>query len=320
MTPFRRIVARVDAGRAPAALRDQLDALLAGADGAEVELVHVVEPIAWYARPLVPDPDELERARAEHWERRLEEVAATLRRPGVTVRGRVASGHATAVLERIAAQKRSDLLALESPDPSTGPTPSEDIHFLRVARCPVWLARPVTLPIRRVLAAVDPRPRADDVDLFHLAPPADPTREMLVRRILELASTVAAALGAELHVAHAWSAPGEEMLRGEPFLSPEQVLEYVEAAGRARLAAFERALAEAGLDLPADRRHVVKGPAEDVILERVEAIGASLAVIGTVARGGLEALLGGTAEAVLRRGRCSLLTVNPAERADAPDD
>ncbi|GIW88347.1 MAG: hypothetical protein KatS3mg108_2671 [Isosphaeraceae bacterium] len=310
---LRHIVARVDAGQPPHALRDQLTALLERADGVEVELVHVVEPIAWYARPLVPDADELERARAEFWQRRLDEFAATLQRPGVTTRGHVVSGRPTAELVRIARQTHCDLLMLESPPPSAGPTPPRDLQILREAPAPVWLARPVALPIRRVLAAVDPRPRPDDLDLLHLAPPIDPVRENLVRAILDRAVHVASQLQAELHVVHSWLAPGEEMLRGESFLSAEQVRDYVEAAGAARRLAFDRALAEAGLVLPPERVHFVKGPAEDVILERIETLGIGLAVLGTVARGGLGALLGGTAEAVLAQAPCSILAVKPED-------
>ena len=313
MASFRKIVTRVDAYQVPRALREQLASLLEDADAAEVELVHVVEPIAWYARPLVPDADELERARAESWQRRLDEFAATLRRPGITIRGHVISGRATPELVRIARETQCDLVMLESPPPSSSPTPPRDLQLLRGAPAPVWLARPVPSPIRRVLAAIDPRPRPDDLDLLHLAPPPDPVRDALVRSILDLAVLVATRLHAELHVVHSWLAPGEEMLRGESLLSPEQVRDYVDAARHARRVAFDRALTDAGLTLPPHCLHFVKGLAEDLILERIEALGTGVAILGTVARGGLGDLLGGTAEAVLRQAPCSVLAVKPAD-------
>jgi nucleotide-binding universal stress UspA family protein len=172
-------------------------------------------------------------------------------------------------------------------------------------------------PIRRVVAAIDPRPAASDVDALHLAPPADPVREALVRKILGTAAAGAATLGAELHAVHAWAAPGEELLRGETFLSADQVRDYVAAAREARRAAFDRAIDDAGLDIPAARRHLEKGPGEDVILGQAAGAGPALVVIGTVARGGLGALLGSTAEAVARHAPCSVLVVRP-DADDAP--
>jgi len=58
----------------------------------------------------------------------------------------------------------------------------------------------------------------------------------------------------------------------------------------------------------------IKGIAEDVIAEHVEAEGIDTVVMGSVGRTGVAGLfIGNTAETVLSRVKCSVLTVKPAD-------
>ena len=60
------------------------------------------------------------------------------------------------------------------------------------------------------------------------------------------------------------------------------------------------------------------GPAASEILRKAEAMGADLIVMGTHGRTGLSHLvMGSTAEKVMRRAKCPVLTVRPTEIAEA---
>ena len=99
---------------------------------------------------------------------------------------------------------------------------SDDMHLLRKCPCPVWLIKPqAPKAYRCILAAVDV---GDDY------PPAElESRRTLNRRILEIASSLALADFAELHVVHAWYAVGESTMRsGFMRTSEEQVIAHVE--------------------------------------------------------------------------------------------
>jgi hypothetical protein len=99
---------------------------------------------------------------------------------------------------------------------------SDDMHLLRKCPCPIWLIKPeAPKAYRRILAAVD-------VDDRYL--PAElKTRQLLNRQILEMAGSLALSEFAELHVAHAWDAIGESVMRGAFMYEPEEkVLAYVE--------------------------------------------------------------------------------------------
>lgn len=168
------------------------------------------------------------------------------------------------------------------------------MHLMRKCPCAVWVVRPS--PVKeyaRVVAAVDP-------DASH------PEKESLNRKIMELAVSVANLEGSELHVVHAWKhyglpvgAMGEVWKRWEVTVGNE----------------FRRRLFEflADYDLgPNSQVHFVTGkPAVEISrLAREKKI--DLLVMGTVCRTGVRGLfIGNTAEEVLGRVDCSLLTVKP---------
>lgn len=175
---------------------------------------------------------------------------------------------------------------------------SDDMHLLRKCPCPVWLTHRNERPkSRRVLAAVDFDPQAPD-----------PVVDRLNVQILQLAAQQAQADQAQLHIVHAWSAPGEVGLRiwNDEAQTPN-VVDTIRLSREAGLEELAEPFAESAPVL-----HLVRGRADKEIpaLARKQAM--DLVVMGTVARTGIAGLLiGNTAEAIINQLDCSLLAVKP---------
>lgn len=315
MALFRKILASVDSEEGLDAAVDALATMLGASSEAsvEVDLVHVIESIPWYARMLMPRPDDFERALKEHWEKRLENLAARLRSSSVKVACQVPQGKPLVELSKAIASGGHSLFIKQRDSGGS----AHDLQLLRTIPAPVWLARPpldaglgATQP--RVLAAVDCTPDPDETDVMNLQFERNPGRAPLNRKILSVAREAANALGAELHVVHAWNVPGEELLRGETWLTAEQIGEFVEGTRRAHAAAFGRLMDELDPPLPSEHRHLIQGFASEAVLDLVERHQFRLVVMGTVVRTGIPGfLIGNTAETVFQEAPCSILAVKP---------
>ena len=190
---------------------------------------------------------------------------------------------------------------------------SNDMHLLRKCPCPVWLVKsqaPKTY--RRILAAVDvgDTPREEQE-----------ATQAMNHQILELASSLALSDFAELHIAHAWDAPGETTLRGGFMrMTDEKVIEYVDGMRRSHaegLDSLMRAVANSklgdALNYLKPKKHLERGWARKVIPALAKRIDADLIVMGTVARTGVPGfIMGNTAETILNQIDCSVLAVKPS--------
>lgn len=174
---------------------------------------------------------------------------------------------------------------------------SGDRKLMRKCPCPVWIVKPSQdTNFRKILAAVD-------ID------PTEPDTESMARRIMALATSLATDEGSELHVVHVWRLAAEMALRGRSIdtTDVDEIVRGIEAAHQTEL---DRLLGA----YPYDKRtvHLIKGQAEEVILDLAESLEADLVVIGTVGRAGVPGLLiGNTAEEVLNAVDCSVLTLKP---------
>jgi nucleotide-binding universal stress UspA family protein len=178
----------------------------------------------------------------------------------------------------------------------------------------VWLIKPRKSPTyRTILAAVD----VDDG-----YPPQElETRGALNRQVLELATALALAESAELHIVNVWEVVGESMMRGSAFLStPEETVNnWVEQAKQHHAESLDDLIREVSASVGADaleyldqKTHLVKGSARDEIPALAERLDADLIVMGTVARTGvLGFIMGNTAETILNRIDCSVLALKP---------
>jgi len=187
---------------------------------------------------------------------------------------------------------------------------SDDMHLLRKCPCPVWLLRPGDGDghPRRIVAAFD-----IDVD------GADSANAALNARILSHASSISAEAMAELHLVHAWDAPGELAVltwSNNPVADTALLVERERRLHQAGMDRLQEQLAQSlgaeVYELIAPTFHMVKGAASKVIPETARSLGAELVVMGTVARTGVPGLLiGNTAETILEQLDCSVLAVKP---------
>jgi nucleotide-binding universal stress UspA family protein len=314
MHRFGNILVAIDADR-PAEGVLARAARLAKQNGASVALIAVVEDLPWYTRLVLPTADELQSLIVRDRAETLERLAGLLRRGGLAVSTEVLRGRRHIEMVRRVLRGGHDLLMKEAEPNEAVLFGSTDMHLLRSCPCPVWVVKPGhgDRPFAQVLAPVDPSPPADETDLLHIREDLAPKDPALDARVLELATSLAEGDGAELHVLHAWSAPGEGLVRGDPMLAQGQVERYVEDSRAEARKALDDLIARAGGRHGRRSVHLLKGDPADVIAGFVKSKGVDLVVMGTVARTGIGGLLiGNTAETVLQRVDCSVLAVKPA--------
>ena len=191
---------------------------------------------------------------------------------------------------------------------------SDDMHVLRKCPCPVWLIKSQAPKTHRVILA------AVDVDDNHL-PQEMESRHALNRQILEMASSLALAEAAELHIVHAWTVLGEGSMRHGAFMSASEtaVNACVEQVRRQQEANLDDLMCEVNANIGQDtlnylkpRTHLVKGSARKEIPALARHIDADLVVMGTVARTGVSGfIMGNTAESILNQLDCSVLATKP---------
>ena len=178
---------------------------------------------------------------------------------------------------------------------------STDQHLMRKCPCPVWLfKRDQEAHFHSVLAAVDVGGGGNST---------------LNGRILQLASTLSSRENAQLHVVHAWSLTGETFLRSSGHKVGEEVMAQLFDAEENRRTRRLEALVDAEVSPEARATlHVERGEPADGVGSVADSVGADVVVMGTLSRAGVRGLLiGNTAETVLGRLNCSVLTVKPEE-------
>jgi nucleotide-binding universal stress UspA family protein len=174
-----------------------------------------------------------------------------------------------------------------------------DMELLRKCPCPVLLVRhgePATRP--RIAAAID-------------AASEEPETQALNQKIAEFAILMAQYLGSEPPtLVHAWAPLAEGAVRGHA--TGADFAAYVESARQRAASGFVHVGRSLGGRIGERGMVLRRGEPEDVIPDFVVAEGIDVLVMGTVARGGIPGMLiGNTAERVLRRLPCSVLTVKP---------
>jgi universal stress protein E len=189
---------------------------------------------------------------------------------------------------------------------------TDEMNLLRKCPCPVWLIKcKRSRSFRRILAAVD----VGDIDR-----PGEETLHAMNCRILEVASSLALRERAELHIAHAWDAVGEAIVRGTMVSRPQKyVAAYIEQVKQRSAANLEALLSEVtdivgllGRDDAQLKTHLVRGSARREIPGLAKRLDADLVVMGTVGRTGIPGLLmGNTAETILQQVECSVLAIKP---------
>lgn len=142
------------------------------------------------------------------------------------------------------------------------------------------------------------------IDLSHL----EDLTQGLNDRTVDLASTLAACCGADLHLLNvsSWSVMGEAPA-SVPTLSLEESLR--DAVNDTQAEAFE-VLAERYC-IEQKNRHLLTGIPHKEISRFARLHGFDMVVLGTAFQHGIDRFIGGTAESVLNRAPCSLTIVKP---------
>ncbi len=313
MHRFQNILVAIDGDRSPQGVCARA-ARLAKQNGASIKLIAVVEDLPWYTHMVLPTAQELQTFIVRDKAEALERLAEQLRQDGLAVSTNVLRGRRQIEMIREVLRDGHDLLMKEAEPNEKVLFGSTDMHLLRTCPCPVWLVKPChgDRPFSQILAPVDPAPPADETDLLQTKADLAPKDAALDAKILDLGGSLADREGAELHVLHAWSAPGEGLLRGDAILAEEQVERYVEDSRAKARKALDHLLARFP-ERPGRRFvHLLKGDPAEVIVEFAKTGRVDLIVMGTVARTGFPGLvIGNTAEAILQRVDCSVLAVKP---------
>ncbi|MEO1331227.1 MAG: universal stress protein [Pseudomonadota bacterium] len=306
MRRFKNILVHCDAHSGYESLLDRVR-WLARSNEASVTLIDVIETDASGLLNVFGAKSQADRAamasKIEDAHReRIETVASSLRGAGVEVETTVRSGSAMLEIIRRTMEHGHDLvMKAAQPQPNWPLLTSLDMHLIRKCPSAVWIVKS-TAPAKatHILAAVDPDPD-------------DSVRDRLNMTVMQLATSLATADEAKLDVLNAWTLFEESALRhGRAKLKPQEVDALVEDRRRVsewRLNALAREFSAAHSGM---RTFSVKGLPGDVIPEHAAADAVDTIVMGTVGRTGISGLLiGNTAETILSRVNCSVLTVKP---------
>lgn len=294
MIKFRRILVPIET-RAVSRLAVEPALRLARETGAHVTVVEVVRNDAVSRDPSLS----AERTRA--CEEELKEIIAPLAKEGIEASAAVLHGRPFEEIIRAVIRDGHDLVVKVAGeegwfrDTFLGST---DLNLLRKCPCPLWLVHPDGgSRYERILAAL------------HLDPENDESTA-LDRSILDLATSLAALHGSEVHAAHCYDPMAGGWL--EHRLGDEAYQRWLESARTSASEAFASALRPFEDEIPPDRRHLVRGDPGYLLPRIVDELRVDLLVLGTVARSGVPGLLvGNTAERVLAQVRASLLALKP---------
>ncbi len=267
-------------------------AALAKRNDAELTMVEIVMKTASSARDIA------------ELHKHLSRMIASIQKEGVNTSTAILEGTSFLEIIRQVLRRGHDLVIIPAECDVGfkhlffGSTP---MHLMRKCPCPVWVTNPgVSNDYKRILAAVDPSADAVEADGLNTD-------------ILDLATSLAHLNNSELHIVHAWDVTGSDLdtLRSE--ITEEirdRVLRKNELMYRKPL---ERLLDRYVLDNDKHQIHLVRGDPGILLPKMVEEKQIDHIVMGTVVRTGIPGLfIGNTAESVLRRVSCAMLTVKPA--------
>lgn len=240
----------------------------------------------------------------ESHERRMETLAEPLRRQGLAVHTQAVWDHPLHEgIVRHAAAVNADLVFKVTHHHSAlyrALFTLTDWNLIRTCASPLWLVKPVPLPDTPVfVAAIDPMNANDK--------PA-----ALDDSILEMGKALVGATGGQLHVFHAYDPRvAVSSATANAYLPVSLPLDEIEEEMRTQHAARVRELTDFH-GIAAEKTHLLAGRTHEELPALADRLGASLVVMGAVARNRLQRVfVGATAERTLERLPCDLLIVKP---------
>ncbi len=294
MQAFRKIVVGIDLdseGRAtPGSLLALSQALwITRRSGAELTLIHSRarderwNPKANYYE-LADSPGDSEGC--------LREALADAGEDASTVRLVASEEKAWLAITLHTLREKSDLVVVGKRSESRVDGPllgSVSARLLRSCPCAIWVVKPD--------AAQQPRTLLAATDLTKVG-----------ERVLELAGSSAQECGSALHVVHTLELPITIQMEGA-----EAQSQYLEQTRNEACDKIRSSLHDHDLRTPAELHVALSSPTR-AITECAERLRPDLVVMGTISRGGIPGvLIGNTAERLLGRLDCPLLTVKPSD-------
>ncbi len=253
------------------------------------------------------DSAALEEARREvldSQKRRLEELAEPLRSKGLTVRTAALWGHPLhEAIVRHAAAINADIVFKDTHRHSAvyrALFTLTDWSLIRTCASPLWLVKPVPLAEKPVfIAAIDPMNANDK--------PA-----ALDDRILATCKALGRATGGQVHAFHSYDPSiAVSSATANAYIPVSLPLDEIEKEMRAQHGGRFRELTEFH-DIDPANTHLLAGRTHEELPALAARLGASLVIMGAVARNRLKRVfIGATAERTLERLPCDLLIVKP---------
>ncbi|MCA9141045.1 MAG: universal stress protein [Planctomycetales bacterium] len=300
MKRFKKLL--VYTGSSPDETLINRSVVLAMENDASLTWIDVIKPIPRSLRFITggTDPKELERLLVEEHRRKLVELAGDLFDDEVPIEVVVRTGDPATEIIREVVDHGHDLVIKTADNFGT----SEQLFggvarsLIRMCPCAVLLLKSaVHGDFDQVVVPLD----VEAVDESH---------QSLNRSIAEIATEIARADDASLHLIAVWDFPMEAPFRQRSGdAEVDHAIEQHEAALRAKI---HQLFPKTDHSIRTPEVHLRRGSAAKAIIELVQEVQADLLVMGTVCRTGLAGfLIGNTAETVLVDATCSVLALKP---------
>ncbi|MDA7979006.1 MAG: universal stress protein [Pirellulales bacterium] len=299
MTGFKNILVGIDTEQPDPGTLNQAKAIARRYD-AKIKLLDTVPEFSWLSKAFTPRHKDLLELLIQEQRERLDAIAVEIGSEGFDVSVRCQAGRQSAALIQEATEGGHDLVMRVAKgrfSRRSGSMGTSAMKLLRRCPCALWLTKPgQTEPAERVMAAVDATPEDEDHGKLNF-------------RILQLASEVCVKKE-DLHAVYVWEVFGESIFKAK---MPEDEFQTLEQEFRERNAtSFNRVLEPHGLSLESPNVAMHHGDPVNVIPQSLASNSIDLLVMGTVAREGIPGmLLGNTAEALVDKIKCGLLTIHP---------
>ena len=177
-----------------------------------------------------------------------------------------------------------------------------DMKLVRKCPIPVWIIQAWQIrPFARILVALD-------------LEALDPVKEELAAALIEQGRHVAAQEHATLHILHVWPRHIRERLRSlHPTWREQELLAPLRESVMQHRNAFERMIAQAGLEKRHVRMHFTTGEPAECIVKYIKQHRIDLVLLGSMSRTDIAGFqCGMTAEQVLGATDCSVMALKPA--------
>lgn len=281
---------------------DSVEALELGsrlaAKDVKISVIDVQPPLSEFWHDFFDE--EFEESPSYHRHNSLRELVKGVDFGASTFTTRVLTGRPVVEIIQNALSGDHDLLIKEANSKTTDFLfGSLDMRLIRCCPIPVWTINALSNPeIQHVLVAINSEAQGNE--------------QKLNSKLIQHASAIANVFNCKLHVVAAYQVPVRLYGHSVQADLVERYERQEKQYRRTCREALSACLAESNRPINPENVSLECGSPDEVILSAVQSKRPDLLVLGSVARQGLSGLLiGNTAERVLRKVECSVLTLKP---------